>query len=59
MALPKSETRHPARAQAPLHLPHKRFEHDKSLQAPPLVRYFSYLSKVARSPLKRFSEIPR
>ena len=37
--LPKSQTRHPARAQAPLHLPHMLFWH-KTLQTPPPVRFF-------------------
>ena len=33
--LPKSQTRRPARAQAPLHLPHMLFRHNKTLQTPP------------------------
>ena len=37
--LPKSQTRHPARAQAPLHLPHMLFWH-KTLQTPPLFAFF-------------------
>ena len=36
--LPKSQTRHPVRAQAPLHLPHMLFWHTKTLQTPPPVR---------------------
>ena len=37
--LPKSQTRHPARAQAPLHLPHTLFWHT-TLQTPPLFAFF-------------------
>ena len=36
--LPKSQTRHPARAQAPLHLPHAFWT--QNLQNPPPVRIF-------------------
>ena len=49
--LPKSQTRHPARARAPLHLPHMLFWHDKTLQTPSPVRSFSYENEVAQSQL--------
>ena len=48
--LPKSQTRHPARAQAPLHLPHMLFWHNKTLHTPPPVRSFFYVYEVAQSP---------
>ena len=35
--LPKSQTRHPARAQAPLPLPHKFFEVKSFYKIPPLL----------------------
>ena len=38
--MPKSQTRHPARAQALLHLPHRFFWHDKTLQTLPLFAVF-------------------
>ena len=41
---PKSQTRHPARARAPLHLTHK------TLQTPPPVRIFFCAYEVAQSP---------
>ena len=41
---PKSQTRHPAHAQAPLHLPHMLFWH-KTLQTPPPVRIFFALTR--------------
>ena len=41
---PKSQTRHPARAQAPLHLPHMLFWH-KTLQTPPPVCIFFALTR--------------
>ena len=47
--LPKSQTRHPARAQAPLHLPHMFFWH-KTLQIPPPVRICFCAYEVAQSP---------
>ena len=47
--LPKSLTRHPARAQALLHLPHMLFWH-KTLQTPPPVRCFFCAYEVAQSP---------
>ena len=46
--LPKSQTRHPARAQAPLHLPHMLFWH-KTLQTPPPVRISFCAYEVAQS----------
>ena len=47
--LPKSQTRHPAHAQAPLHLPHMLFWH-KTLQTPFSVRIFFCAYEVAQSP---------
>ena len=47
--LSKSQTRHPARAQAPLHLPHMPFWHNKTLQTPPPVRSFFCAYEVAQS----------
>ena len=49
--LPKSQTRHPARGQAPLHLPHMLFWH-KTLQTPPPVGicFFFFAFEVAQSP---------
>ena len=47
--LPKSQTSHPARAQAPLHLPHMLFWH-KTLQTPPPVGIFFCAFEVAQSP---------
>ena len=49
--LPKYQTRHPARAQAPLHLLHMLFWHNKTLQTPPPVRSFFFcVYEVAQSP---------
>ena len=48
--LPKSQARHPARARAPLHLPHMLIWHDKTLQTPPPVRNVSSAYEVAQSP---------
>ena len=45
--LPKSQTRHPACAWAPLHLPYMLFWHDKTLQTPTPVRSFPCTYKVA------------
>ena len=46
LPLPKSQTRHPARAQAPLHLPLMLFWH-KTLQTLPLI---AFLFALTRSP---------
>ena len=49
--LPKSQTRHTARAQAPLHLSHMLFWHNKTLQTPPPVRSSFFCAyEVAQSP---------
>ena len=49
--LPKSQTCHPACAQAPLHLPYMLCWH-KTLQTPPPVRIFFCSYEVAQSPLE-------
>ena len=49
MIVPKSQTRHPARAQAPLQLPHMLFWH-KTIQTPPPVRISFCAYEVAQSP---------
>ena len=43
--LPKSQTCHPARTQAPLHLPHILFWHNEMLQTPPPVQFFFALKR--------------
>ena len=48
--LPKSQTRHPARARVPLHPPHMLCWYDKTLQTPPPVRSLSYAYEVAQCP---------
>ena len=47
--LSKSQTRHPARAQVPLHLPHMLSWH-KTQQTPPPVRILFWAYEVAQSP---------
>ena len=49
LPLPKS-TRHPARALAPLHLPHMLFWHYKTLQTPSPVHTFFCAYEVSQSP---------
>ena len=50
VALPKSQTRHPARAEAPLHLPHMLFWHKTSQPPPPLFAFVFCAHEVAQSP---------
>ena len=47
--LPKSQTRHPARAQAPIHLPHMFFDKTKLYKPLPLFAVFC-VYEVAQSP---------